>query len=218
MAQVRALHRITNDRGRARRRKAVPSISRADELTAAALDLFAERNFASVTIKDIASAIGVNTALIYYYFESKEELFRATIEAAVDRAFAHFRELCRRHSHPADIISDWLDNHVDLYDPIQKLVKVSLDYAGTHRRVSAIDRSIQQFYDEEARVLSSCIRDGIKQGLFRSVETDRLAQFISGYLDGLMVRSVILPGFDLRASVDYFRQLLWEELGYQPNP
>lgn len=37
---------------------------RVNEFLATALDLFAERNFASVTIKDIATALGVNTALI----------------------------------------------------------------------------------------------------------------------------------------------------------
>ena len=36
-----------------------------DKFLAASLDLFAERNFASVTIKDIAKALNVNTALIY---------------------------------------------------------------------------------------------------------------------------------------------------------
>ena len=110
--------------------------NRADAMTEAALTLFAERNFASVTIKDIGTALGVNTALIYYYFNSKEDLFRAAIERAVKRAFVHFRELRLRHSNPADILSDWLDNHVDLHDPIQKLVKVSLDYAGLPDRAA----------------------------------------------------------------------------------
>ena len=45
--------------------------NRADAMTEVALTLFAERNFASVTIKDIGTALGVNTALIYYYFDSK---------------------------------------------------------------------------------------------------------------------------------------------------
>ncbi len=56
-----------------------------------ALDLFAARNFSSVTIKDISDASGLNTALIYYYFGSKEELFRAVVGLAVERAFARFR-------------------------------------------------------------------------------------------------------------------------------
>lgn len=186
---------------------------RAQELATVALDLFAERNFASVTIKDIARESDVNTALIYYYFESKEGLFRAAIENAVDQAFDNFRLLQERHDNPADIINDWLNNHVQLFEPIHKLVKISLDYSGAQKRIPSIDRSIRQFYDEEARMLSNCIRQGMSAGIFQPVDPERLALFISTYLDGLMVRSVILPEVDLERAVDYLRLQIWETLG-----
>lgn len=186
---------------------------RAEELASVALDLFAKRNFASVTIKDIARETGVNTALIYYYFESKDDLFRAVIEHAVDQAFENFRLLRERHRNPADIINDWLNNHVQLFEPIHKLVKISLDYSGAPKRVPSIDRSIRQFYDEESRMLSGCLRQGISEGIFKPVDAERLALFISTYLDGLMVRSVILPELDLEKSVEYLRMQIWETLG-----
>ena len=192
--------------------------NRADAMTEVALTLFAERNFASVTIKDIGTALGVNTALIYYYFDSKEDLFRAAIERAVKRAFEHFRELRLRHSNPADILSDWLDNHVDLHDPIQKLVKVSLDYAGLPVELPEVERSIRQFYDEEYHTLTRCIQDGIDLGLFRPVDAGRTAQWVSTWLDGLMVRSKIFPDLDVAAAIHSLREMLWTHLGYQPQP
>jgi len=190
-------------------------LDRAEELAATALDLFAARNFASVTIKDIASTSNVNTALIYYYFDSKEDLFRAAVEFAVNQAFKNFRLLQSRHENPADIIEDWLRNHVELYAPIHKFVKISLDYAGSDTSIPVIDHLIRQFYDEERRILSRCIDQGIQRGLFQDVDPDSLAQFISTYLDGLMVRSVILDDFDLKHSVDLLRVELWRQLGYR---
>ncbi|MFZ1071180.1 MAG: helix-turn-helix domain-containing protein, partial [Methyloceanibacter sp.] len=82
-------HELNRDIERKKRsgktvRRAAPASHSRDERSArdkfltASLDLFAERNFASVTIKDIAKALNVNTALIYYYFDSKTDLFRAT--------------------------------------------------------------------------------------------------------------------------------------------
>ncbi len=189
---------------------------RAEALTAVALDLFAERNYATVTIKDIGQALGVNTALIYYYFQSKEDLFRAAIESAVNRAFDHFRELRLKHDNPADIINDWLDNHVDLHEPIQKLVKVSLDYAGLPIELPRVDHAIRQFYDEERRMLSQCIRDGTSQGMFRAADPDRCAEYISTYLDGLMVRSKIFPTLDMDTAVQILRENLWTILDYRP--
>src|SRR5579884_1995375 len=42
--------------------------------------IFAERGLAGARIDAIAAAAGVNKALIYYYFKSKDALFLAVIE------------------------------------------------------------------------------------------------------------------------------------------
>ncbi len=185
------------------------SSGRVDDFLAASLDLFAERNFASVTIKDIAKALNVNPALIYYYFDSKTDLFRATIERAVARAFENVRALEDRSADPATIIAAWLANHVNKYDEIHRFVKIALDFRSSHDGDTAIAKAIEAFYVEERKLLSKVIRDGIRQGLFRSVHPGRMAQFISTYLDGCMVRSVILSDFDLKGAVrDLHRRVL----------
>jgi AcrR family transcriptional regulator len=191
-----------------------PSPSRADHFLAAALDLFAERNFASVTIKDIAKALGVNPALIYYYFDSKTDLFRATIERAVARAFENVRALENKSADPATIIAAWLNNHVKKYDDIHRFVKIALDFRSAHEADPETAQAIEAFYVEERRLLSKIIRDGIQQGLFRPVHPGRLAQFISTYLDGCMVRSVILEDFDLKGAVKDLHRRVLEMLAY----
>lgn len=55
--------------------------SRTGILDAAEL-LFAGRGFRSTTIKAIAGAAGVNTALLYYYFPDKQGLYHAVLERA----------------------------------------------------------------------------------------------------------------------------------------
>lgn len=189
--------------------------ARAAELTAVALDLFEKRGFAAVTIKNIGEAAGVNSALIYYYFKDKEDLFRASIESAVDQAFEHFRQLRERHDNPADVISDWLDTHVELYQVVRKMVKVSLDYAGSAASLPSVDASIRRFYDQESEILTTCVRQGIERGIFHDTDPQDVAVHISTFLDGAMVRSNILPDFKLREVVDQFRRHLWARLGYQ---
>jgi len=58
-----------------------PADTRTGILDAAEL-LFARRGFRSTTIKAIAGAAGVNTALLYYYFAGKQGLYHAVLERA----------------------------------------------------------------------------------------------------------------------------------------
>lgn len=51
----------------------------AEAILDAAEQLFAAQGFAATTIKQIGKAAGLNPALIYYYFGSKEELYRALL-------------------------------------------------------------------------------------------------------------------------------------------
>lgn len=51
-----------------------------------AIELFAERGFAGVSLDDLAAAAGVKRTLLLYYYKSKEELWR-TAAAEVSTAF-----------------------------------------------------------------------------------------------------------------------------------
>jgi AcrR family transcriptional regulator len=170
-----------------------------------------------VTIKDIAERLGVNTALIYYYFDSKTDLFRATIEYAVAGAFENVRALDNKSADPPTIIATWLANHVNKYAEIHRFVKIALDFRGAHEGNSDIANTIESFYVEERKLISRIIREGIKQGLFKPVDPTRMAQFISTYLDGCMVRSVILSDFDLEGAVQDLHRRVHEMLGYSGN-
>jgi TetR/AcrR family transcriptional regulator len=72
-------------RGRPRRSDSQrSSAGSADAATAVAIldaaeRLFAVQGFAATTVKQVADATGVNSALLYYYFTDKETLYRAVL-------------------------------------------------------------------------------------------------------------------------------------------
>ncbi|MEU4481399.1 TetR family transcriptional regulator [Micromonospora sp. NPDC023966] len=57
-----------------------------EAILAAARAAFAERGFDAASIRAIATAAGVDPALVHHYFGTKEELFRATVAIPVDPA------------------------------------------------------------------------------------------------------------------------------------
>jgi AcrR family transcriptional regulator len=66
---------------RYRRRKE----ERPQEITAAAFDAFAEKGFAGTRVDDVAKRAGVSKGLLYLYFKTKEELFKAVVKSVVIR-------------------------------------------------------------------------------------------------------------------------------------
>jgi AcrR family transcriptional regulator len=181
---------------------------------ATALGLFARQDYASVTIKDIAQGLKVNTALIYYYFPSKDDLFRATLEYCIGKALQTFERLEERHPDPVAMISAWLSTQARLAPEIRQLLKIMLDYstAGVPSRIA--DAAIRRFYDAEIKILTTGMRLGIRQGVFKPVNVKRAAQIASTQLDGIMARSMIHKQFDVKAAIADLQHLLWDHLGY----
>jgi AcrR family transcriptional regulator len=76
------------------RRTSACGYARGDEtrgrIIEAAIELFGERGFAGASTRDIAARAGVNAPALQYYFENKEGVLRACIEAIGDHASESF--------------------------------------------------------------------------------------------------------------------------------
>jgi AcrR family transcriptional regulator len=58
---------------------------RPQEITAAALEAFAEKGYAGTRVEEVAKRAGVSKGLMYLYFKTKEELFKAVVKSVVVR-------------------------------------------------------------------------------------------------------------------------------------
>lgn len=76
-----------------RRRKA----DRPGEIVAAGLEHFAEHGYANTRLEDVARRAGIGKSTLYLYFDNKESLFRATVEAHVTRTYEHLGPLVASH-------------------------------------------------------------------------------------------------------------------------
>lgn len=56
---------------------------RPEEITRAALDAFAEKGYAATRVEEVAKRAGVSKGLLYLYFRTKEDLFKAVIRSIV---------------------------------------------------------------------------------------------------------------------------------------
>lgn len=61
---------------------------------------FADHGFAGARVNGIAAAADVNKAMLYYYFDSKEGLYRAVLERVFDQVFAMLTAILARDNEP----------------------------------------------------------------------------------------------------------------------
>lgn len=187
---------------------------RANDMLANALRLFASVGFANATVKSIASAAGINPALLYYYYENKEALFIAALRHAINNALGSHDGLAliERSADPAAVIRYWFEKNRSLVVPLGQMLKLLLEYRISGARIASVERLIRRFYDAELSLLARAIRRGMASGQFRKVDVERTAMFVSTHLDGLVIASAIRPQLDVGRSIGHLERILFDYL------
>lgn len=80
-------------------------------LVSAARSLWATRGFAGASVRDIAAAAGVNSALVRYHFGSKEGLYKAVVDEALGRLGASILDAVQG----GDTLLDRAERSLDAY-------------------------------------------------------------------------------------------------------
>lgn len=188
----------------------------AGDLAKIALELFADRHFTSVTIKDIGRAANVSSAMIYYHFKDKNALFNAAISSAIDDALQLFADHCDKDLHDSAMSATnaWIEVRVALQERLGNVFKISRDCRG--QEFAEARKAVRRYYRQESKLLQEIIRTGIASGEFRGVEPSVAATMISCFFDGVLPRVDMLKEFDLPKAVEEFKRTLCLRLGYRP--
>lgn len=139
-------------------------------LLAAAERIFAERGLAGARIEQIAAAAGVNKALLYYYFESKENLHQAVLENLLEQFSASVREPLADRRHPRAAVFSYVERHfafLRAHPNYPALLQRHLMSGGPGLR-SVVARYLRPLY----RRLGELLRAGKRRGEFRNVDID----------------------------------------------
>ena len=150
--------------------------STADTIMDAAERLFAEHGFAAVTVKEIAEAAGVNAALLYYYHDSKETLYRHVIERFVSELVRNATAKLNAATSPEDAIRGVTQAQFAILSAKPHLprlvVRELVDYQAAHA-VGVLREVGQTVF----RRLVAVIADGQARGVFRADLDPRFAAF-----------------------------------------
>lgn len=159
-----------------RRRKA----ARPGELVRAARAAFLEKGFAATRLDDVAARAGVSKGTIYLYFESKEILFKAVVEAGMAPALETIKALAAAAAKTDRPAIDLLRGYCAAWQrilretPMASLLKLLVAESGNFPEV------VQWFNDAIARPAKAALADivaaGIAGGDFRPISAALAAE------------------------------------------
>ena len=155
--------------------------AREEELLQAATRLFKEKGYRSTSMQDLADALGVQKASLYYYIRSKEDLLRRLLEHAFSLVQSRIDEIYATDLSPTDKLRLALRNHaVTMMDNLN-LVSVYLhEYRNLPPRRLKQVLGVRKHYEQ---VLAQIMQDGIASGEFRPVNVKMTVYGLLGMLN-----------------------------------
>ncbi|MDN4175111.1 TetR/AcrR family transcriptional regulator [Nocardioides sp. SOB77] len=84
----------------------------AERVREAALDLFADRGFHGVGIRQLAERAGLSSASLYHYMGTKEDLLAAIMRACLERLLADAEAAAAAHADPVARVEALVRAHV----------------------------------------------------------------------------------------------------------
>jgi AcrR family transcriptional regulator len=147
-------------------------------ILAAAHTLFVARNYADVTMAQIAAAGQVTKGALYHHFESKEELYLALLHAELARKQAIFRQCVESPGSCRERLRRLTDTFLQL--PAEKRALLGLIRRDINIfRDRARDELIRAYQAALPEQVERILADGIRDGELREVDTRLLSwQFV----------------------------------------
>ncbi|MCZ6554639.1 MAG: TetR/AcrR family transcriptional regulator [Candidatus Dadabacteria bacterium] len=158
--------------------------SRKDEIIKAASNLFSQKSYHDVTMDQIAGEVGVAKGTIYLYFKSKENLYLGILE------------------HTFETIESILEKEIAKEDPapqkLKKILRLIFQFYFQNMDVLRIltrdeTRLIREHFEftehwrhRRIKLYRKVLEKGIKEGSFRSANTELMALIIFGLVGSVM--------------------------------
>ncbi len=128
-----------------------------------AQDIFSRYGYKKTTLDDIANAVRKGKSSLYYYFESKEDLFQAVILKEVDVLKWELEKVVMRNTDPVEKLRDYILTKLTTFRGLANF------YHALENDVTAIEfiENIKHKYDqEEIRMIKRILIEGVRKGTF----------------------------------------------------
>lgn len=160
-----------------------------DEKRKKILDLskkvFAKYGFFKTTMEDIADEIGFTAAAIYYYFDSKDHLFKECIVDELTKVIEKIEEETKNISNPVDKLRKYIDVKVSMMREAVRNLNMTKDVL-EEMKGEVAKLGLKDLANREYKIIEEIIKQGIDSNVFRQTEIKKVAFVINAIVKELI--------------------------------
>ncbi len=145
--------------------------------------IFTRNGFRKTTMEEIASASKKGKSSIYYYFESKEEIFQAVVEYEAGVLKERLRRVIRKSDTPSDRLKAYILFRLHYERTLENFYAALNEESLSH--LGFILDIRRNFEIEEQLLVSAILEEGMEQGAFQLSSSKIGAIAISTMMKGL---------------------------------
>jgi len=192
--------------------------ARKGQILTAARSLLFQKGIQATSINQIARKAELGVGTIYFYYQSKEEIFYWLQEEGLDILFKTIDAIGKEDSPPDEKLRrtgsaylEFSDEHKDYFDIINYFLATPTVILGAEMK-QRIDRKGSRILE----LIERFVHAGVTEGRFRPVESKKWAVMFWGALHGLTqfkkLEDTVLEGEEHRRLFDYAVEQLIEGL------
>jgi AcrR family transcriptional regulator len=147
-----------------------------------AQEIFSKYGYKKTTLDDIANAVRKGKSSLYYYFNSKEDLFQAVILKEVEILKRELEKVILRNTDPVEKLRDYILTKLNTYRGLANF------YHALENDVTAIefiDNIKNKYNQEEIRMIKRILIEGVRKNAFDVKDFTLVAIGITTAIKGL---------------------------------
>lgn len=156
---------------------------RAAEIVAVSAGLFRQVGYRDTSIRDIAAALDIKSASLYYHFEKKDDILVAIAHGLMRDFVEQVTPLLDAHADPVTAIEATVEAHLRF--DFARLDEVLVSARERRSLPEELQRPINALRARHRHTLQRRIEDGVAQGLFTADAPSLTASAVLDMLTGV---------------------------------
>jgi AcrR family transcriptional regulator len=188
---------------------------RREEILTATLEVVESAGLAATRVSDVATALGVSPALVFYHFRTKDDLIAEAFAHAAERDVARLEEIAASEDAPLDRLRRMLK----LYGPTGPATgwQLWIDAWALAQREHEIQAVMRRMDQRWCAVLREVVEAGVATRDFHCPDPPAAVTRISALLDGLSVATLVYRSVTRTQLRRWVAEAVARELGLEPG-